>query len=141
MWTFPHQASCPDVVPWKRWVAFGWLFLGIPAWLWANNLVYWSLEQKMVALGTTVTGAVILAVGLATYAVVGRSRVIRGVGFQRAWTPAELRAGFVVLVWIGVATAIAKTTMHLAWGMTQTVFVGLAAMLTVIVWMDRWCGS
>ena len=125
----PAAAPAP-LSRWHRWAAFGWLFIGVPMWLWANNLVYWWWERR--AVSDMVVGLVGMAwlIVLALYLTVGAARVRSGRWFQHPWSPRALRGLCLALIWFGTATAVAKTWLPQPWGSTQTIFVGCAVVLT-----------
>lgn len=126
-------AAPPPLAPWHRWAAFGWLLIGIPMWLWANNLVYWWWERR--AVSEVVVGMVGMAwlIVLAMYLTVGAARARAGRWFQHPWSPQDLRGLYLAFLWFGTATAVAKTWLPQPWGPTQTVFVGCAVVLTGLV--------
>lgn len=126
-------AAPPPLARWHRWAAFGWLLIGIPMWLWANNLVYWWWERR--AVSDAVVGVVGLAwlIVLAAYLTVGAARARAGRWFQHPWSPQDLQGLYLAFLWFGTATAVAKTWLPQPWGPTQTVFVGCAVVLTGLV--------
>lgn len=126
----------PSMTPWHRWAACGWLFLGVPIWLWANNLVYWGWERKIVPFTMVGLLGAIGCAALAAYVAIGVSQVRAGARFQRPWSPAALRGLCLAFVWLGTATAVAKTWLAQPWGSTQTVFVGCAAVLTALMMIN-----
>ncbi len=125
----PWPTPAP-LAPWQRWCSCWWFFVGLPAWLWANNFVYWWHERRIITGVTVGVLAVVCWVFVVGAYLVGASRVRTGVGFQRPWSPAALRGLCLGFVWLGTATAVAKTWLPQPWGPTQTVFVGCAVALT-----------
>lgn len=123
---------------WQRWMAFGWLYLVIPSWLWANNLRYWWMERKvMSSTGAGMLGALWI-LGIVAYVVLGAACVRAGIRFREPWSPARLRWLCLGVIWLGTVTAIAKTWVPQPWGSTQTVFIGMALVLTgLLVWPSR----
>lgn len=129
-----REFTTPALSPWHRWAAFGWLFIGIPSWLWANNLVYWGWERRGLPVAAVIVLGCVLIGLVAGSLLVGASAVRARRWLQRPWSQASLRGLFVGEVWIGVLTAIAKTVAQ-GWGVTQTVFVGCAVWVTgMAVW-------
>lgn len=128
----PHAADEP-LRAWQRWAAAGWLLLGLPSWLWANNVRYWSVERGVMAPSTGVAIWLGWLVVLGVYGILGISAVPSGSRFSRVWTPEMLRRLCVAFIWIGTLTAIAKTSLPISWSPTQSMLASLALGLTLML--------
>ena len=123
----------PDeaLTAWQRWGAVGWLVLGLPSWLWANNVHYWVVERGLMTreAGATVWLSWIILLGV--YGMLGARGVRSRAWFSQPLPPESLRWLCLAFVWIGTLTAIAKTSIPVAWGPAQSMLASLALGLTI----------
>ncbi|OGX37237.1 MAG: hypothetical protein A3C53_02430 [Omnitrophica WOR_2 bacterium RIFCSPHIGHO2_02_FULL_68_15] len=122
-----------EVRPWERWAACAWLLWMIPAWALANDVTYWTQEHAVL---TPAAGRQILQaawVGLGAFALVGWLGIRRGRYFTVSWFPHQLRLLFLLFVWAVTLIAVLKMTVPGGWSPTPIIFLGLAAMITLLL--------
>lgn len=124
-----------EVRPWERWAACAWLLWVIPVWALANNVDYWTREQRLVSPEQARWVFKLAWLALGAFVAYGWLEIRRGRHFTISWFPHQLRTLFLTFLWGMTVIGILKPLIAggEAWGPTQTTFVGLALAVTLLL--------